>query len=48
MKNFNLAHLTSEQKAKLDQVEKELDVVLIAWDNERSSDNKQESMDFDI
>ncbi len=48
MKNYNLAHLTSEQKAKLDQVEKELDVVLIAWDNERASDNKQESMNFDI
>lgn len=30
--SYNLAHLSSDQKEKIDQVEKELDVVLVAWE----------------
>ncbi|MDN4072425.1 hypothetical protein [Fictibacillus terranigra] len=48
MKQFDLAHLTSEQKAKLDQIEKELDVVLIAWDRQGKADNIQQNNNFDI
>ncbi|MDM5200285.1 MULTISPECIES: hypothetical protein [Fictibacillus] len=47
MRAFDLAHLTSEQKAKLDAMEKELDVVLIAWD-QKEQKNSQESMNYDI
>ncbi|SDM94116.1 hypothetical protein SAMN04488137_2691 [Fictibacillus solisalsi] len=47
MRAFDLAHLTSEQKAKLDAMEKELDVVLIAWD-QKEQKNSQENMNYDI
>ncbi|WP_279326076.1 hypothetical protein [Bacillus sp. FJAT-47783] len=29
---YHLAQLSSEQKEKINQVEKELDVVLVAWE----------------
>ncbi|SFD52366.1 hypothetical protein SAMN05428981_101760 [Bacillus sp. OV194] len=48
MKQFDLAQLTSEQKAKLDHMEKELDVVLIAWDKQGNTNSTQQSNNFDI
>ncbi|MDN4526760.1 hypothetical protein [Fictibacillus fluitans] len=48
MRAFDLAHLTNEQKAKLDAMEKELNVVLIAWDQAEQKGNSQEQMNYDI
>lgn len=38
---FHLAQLTSEQHEKIDQLEKELDVVLVAWEPNEHESNQQ-------
>lgn len=40
--DFHLAHLTEEQQGKIDQLEKELNVVLIAWEPYQSETLKNE------
>jgi len=41
-KDFHLANLTDEKQSKIDHLEKELNVVLIAWEPYQSETTKTE------